>query len=41
MEEMVTPFLPFFIFVSYLCPQKDCITNKYTTKMKKEVIWSG
>lgn len=32
MEEMVATFLPFFLFVSYLCQWNECKTYKYKTK---------
>ena len=35
MEEMVAPFLPFRIFISYLRSRKECLTINNKTMMKR------
>ena len=41
MEEMVTLFLPFFIFIPYLRPPNESITYIEERKMKEITIRSG
>jgi hypothetical protein len=41
MEEMVTLFLPFFIFIPYLRPPNESITYIKGRKMKEITIISG
>ena len=38
MEEMVEPFLPFFVFIPYLCSQYVCLTIKNEAIMKRLAI---